>query len=129
MPAGAARTAIEADTNRRAGVPYAALNPDQRLTLPAGLGALAEQIAASAIRTVCRASINTYCGPDLPEGLPRGRPLIEAPNHPGHASAARALPTTNTGKAVRAQRGPSAGRRQTRCHAAAGAHGGRYGGA
>jgi hypothetical protein len=41
MPAGPARDAIEEDTNRRAGVPYATLNPDERITLLAGLAALA----------------------------------------------------------------------------------------
>ena len=37
---GPARTAIEADTNRRAATPYAALDPAERLELLAGLGAL-----------------------------------------------------------------------------------------
>ena len=41
MPAGATRIAIEADTNQRAGVPYATLSPDERLTLLAALGAFA----------------------------------------------------------------------------------------
>jgi hypothetical protein len=40
MPTGPAREAIEEDTNRRAGVPYATLNPDERITLLAGLAAL-----------------------------------------------------------------------------------------
>ena len=37
---GPARTAIEADTNRRAATPYAALDPAERLEFLAGLGAL-----------------------------------------------------------------------------------------
>jgi hypothetical protein len=41
MPAGPARDAIEAETNHRAGVPYTTLDPDQRITLLAGLAALA----------------------------------------------------------------------------------------
>jgi hypothetical protein len=40
LPAGPARDAIEADTNRRAGLPYATLTPDERITLLAGLAAL-----------------------------------------------------------------------------------------
>jgi hypothetical protein len=40
MPAGPARDAIEEDTNRRAGVPYATLDMDERITLLAGLAAL-----------------------------------------------------------------------------------------
>jgi len=40
MAAGPARDAIEVETNRRAGQPYAALTPDERLTLLAGLAAL-----------------------------------------------------------------------------------------
>jgi len=40
LPAGPARDAIEADTNRRAGPPYATLTPDERITLLAGLAAL-----------------------------------------------------------------------------------------
>jgi hypothetical protein len=40
MPAGPARNAIEAETNRRAGVPYAILSPDERITLLAALAAL-----------------------------------------------------------------------------------------
>ena len=40
LPSGAARDGIEADTNRRAGMPYAVLNPEQRITLLAGLAAL-----------------------------------------------------------------------------------------
>ena len=40
MAAGPARDAIEVETNRRAGQPYAVLTPDERLTLVAGLAAL-----------------------------------------------------------------------------------------
>jgi hypothetical protein len=40
LPAGPARDAIEADTNRRAGPPYATLTPDERIALLAGLAAL-----------------------------------------------------------------------------------------
>lgn len=40
LPVGSTRDAIEAETNRRAGVPYAALSPDERITLLAGLAAL-----------------------------------------------------------------------------------------
>ena len=40
LPAGPGRDAIEAETNRRAGAPYASLNPDQRIKLLAGLAAL-----------------------------------------------------------------------------------------
>jgi hypothetical protein len=40
MAPGAEREAIEADTNRRAAPPYAALSPDERLELLAGLAAL-----------------------------------------------------------------------------------------
>jgi hypothetical protein len=40
LPAGPARAAIEAETNRRAGAPYDALSADERLALLAGLGAL-----------------------------------------------------------------------------------------
>ncbi|HEX2319444.1 MAG TPA: hypothetical protein VHJ18_10730 [Streptosporangiaceae bacterium] len=40
LPAGPARAAIEAETNLRAGAPYAALSADERLALLAGLGAL-----------------------------------------------------------------------------------------
>jgi hypothetical protein len=40
MPAGPPRNAIEAETNRRAGVPYAVLSPDERIRLLAGLAAL-----------------------------------------------------------------------------------------
>jgi hypothetical protein len=41
MPAGPTRDTIEAETNRRAGMPYTTLDPDQRITLLAGLAALA----------------------------------------------------------------------------------------
>jgi len=40
LPAGPARAAIEAETNRRAGVPYATLSADERVALLAGLAAL-----------------------------------------------------------------------------------------
>jgi len=40
IPAGPTRDAIETDTNRRAGAPYATLSPDERITLLAGLAAL-----------------------------------------------------------------------------------------
>lgn len=40
LAAGSEREAIEADTNRRAGVAYACLGPAERLDLLAGLGAL-----------------------------------------------------------------------------------------
>ena len=40
LPAGPARDAIKADTNRRAGPPYATLTPDERITFLAGLAAL-----------------------------------------------------------------------------------------
>jgi hypothetical protein len=40
LPAGPTRDAIEAETNRRAGVPYATLSPDERITLLAGLAVL-----------------------------------------------------------------------------------------
>jgi hypothetical protein len=40
LPAGPSRDAIEAETNRRAGVPYATLSPDERITFLAGLAAL-----------------------------------------------------------------------------------------
>jgi hypothetical protein len=40
LPAGPTRDAIEADTNRRAGLPYATLSPDERITLLGGLAAL-----------------------------------------------------------------------------------------
>ena len=40
LPPGPERTAIELDTNRRAATPYAALDPAERLSLLAGLGAL-----------------------------------------------------------------------------------------
>jgi hypothetical protein len=40
LPAGPARTAIEAETNRRAGVPYATLSVGERVALLAGLAAL-----------------------------------------------------------------------------------------
>jgi hypothetical protein len=40
LPAGPIRDAIEAETNRRAGLPYAALSPDERLTFLAGLAVL-----------------------------------------------------------------------------------------
>lgn len=40
LPTGPTRDAIEAETNRRAGMPYAALSPDERITLLAGLAAL-----------------------------------------------------------------------------------------
>jgi hypothetical protein len=40
LPAGPAPDAIEAETNRRAGLPYATLSPDERITLLAGLAAL-----------------------------------------------------------------------------------------
>ena len=41
LPAGPMRSAIEAETNRRAGVPYATLSADERVALLAGLAALA----------------------------------------------------------------------------------------
>jgi hypothetical protein len=40
LPAGPTRDAIEAETNRRAGLPYATLSPDERITHLAGLAAL-----------------------------------------------------------------------------------------
>jgi hypothetical protein len=40
LPAGPSRDAIEAETNRRAGLPYATLSPDERITFLAGLAAL-----------------------------------------------------------------------------------------
>lgn len=40
LPEGPQRDAIERETNRRAALPYAALSPDDRFTLVAGLGAL-----------------------------------------------------------------------------------------
>ena len=40
MEAGPVRDAIEAETNRRAGIPYTALDPDERMTFLAGLAAL-----------------------------------------------------------------------------------------
>lgn len=40
LPAGPARAAIEAETNRRASTPYAGLEPSERLAFLAGLGAL-----------------------------------------------------------------------------------------
>jgi hypothetical protein len=40
LPSGPSRDAIEAETNRRAGVPYATLSPDERITFLAGLAAL-----------------------------------------------------------------------------------------
>jgi hypothetical protein len=40
LPAGPARDAIEAETNRRAGLPCTTLSPDERITLLAGLAAL-----------------------------------------------------------------------------------------
>ena len=40
LPAGQVRTAIEAETNRRAGVPYATLSVGERVALLAGLAAL-----------------------------------------------------------------------------------------
>ncbi|HEX7266790.1 MAG TPA: hypothetical protein VF256_05125, partial [Streptosporangiaceae bacterium] len=40
LPAGPSRDAIEAETNRRAGLPYVTLSPDERVTLLAGLAAL-----------------------------------------------------------------------------------------
>ena len=40
LPAGPVRAAIEAETNRRAGVPYATLSVDERVVLLAGLAAL-----------------------------------------------------------------------------------------
>jgi hypothetical protein len=40
LPAGPARDAIEADTNRRSGLLYATLSPDERIALLAGLAAL-----------------------------------------------------------------------------------------
>jgi len=40
LPAGSVRAAIEAETNRRAGVPYATLSADERVALLAGLAAL-----------------------------------------------------------------------------------------
>jgi hypothetical protein len=41
LPEGPMRAAIEAETNRRAGVPYAVLSVDERVALLAGLAALA----------------------------------------------------------------------------------------
>jgi hypothetical protein len=40
MPAGAVRDAIEAETNHQAGIPYTALDPDERMTFLSGLAAL-----------------------------------------------------------------------------------------
>jgi hypothetical protein len=40
LPAGPSRDAVEAETNRQAGLPYATLSPDERITLLAGLAAL-----------------------------------------------------------------------------------------
>jgi hypothetical protein len=40
LPAGPMRAAIEAETNRRAGLPYATLSVDERVALLAGLAAL-----------------------------------------------------------------------------------------
>jgi len=40
LPAGPIRAAVEAETNRRAGVPYATLSVDERVALLAGLAAL-----------------------------------------------------------------------------------------
>jgi hypothetical protein len=40
MAAGPVRDTIEAETNRRAGIPYTALDPDERMTFLAGLAAL-----------------------------------------------------------------------------------------
>ena len=40
MPAGSARATIEAETNRRAGAPFAALTPEERLEFLAALAAL-----------------------------------------------------------------------------------------
>jgi hypothetical protein len=40
LPAGPMRAAIEAETNRRADVPYATLSVDERVALLAGLAAL-----------------------------------------------------------------------------------------
>jgi len=40
LPAGPMRAAIEAETNRRAGMPYATLSVDERVALLAGLAAL-----------------------------------------------------------------------------------------
>jgi hypothetical protein len=40
MAAGPVRDAIEAETNRQAGIPYSALDPDERMTFLAGLAAL-----------------------------------------------------------------------------------------
>jgi hypothetical protein len=40
MAAGPVRDAIEAETNRQAGIPYTALDPDERMTFLAGLAAL-----------------------------------------------------------------------------------------
>ena len=40
LPEGPMRAAIEAETNRRAGVPYAILSVDERVALLAGLAAL-----------------------------------------------------------------------------------------
>jgi hypothetical protein len=40
LPAGPVRAAIEAETNRRAGVPYATLSADERVALLGGLAAL-----------------------------------------------------------------------------------------
>jgi hypothetical protein len=40
LPEGPLRAAIEEETNRRAGVPYAALSIDERVALLAGLAAL-----------------------------------------------------------------------------------------
>jgi hypothetical protein len=40
MAAGPVRDTIEAETNRQAGIPYTALDPDERMTFLAGLAAL-----------------------------------------------------------------------------------------
>lgn len=40
MAAGPVRDAIEAETNRQAGIPYTALDPEERMTFLAGLAAL-----------------------------------------------------------------------------------------
>jgi len=40
LAAGPVRDAIEAETNRQAGIPYTALDPDERMTFLAGLAAL-----------------------------------------------------------------------------------------
>jgi hypothetical protein len=40
MAAGTVRDTIEAETNRQAGIPYTALDPDERMTFLVGLAAL-----------------------------------------------------------------------------------------